>query len=90
MSATLVVRHKVSDYASWRAVYDELEPVRVQHGCTAKRVWQLPDDKNDVLLTHDFPSVEDAAAFAQDPALAAGMQRAGVAGPPSIEIFTVA
>jgi hypothetical protein len=43
-----------------------------------------------VLLTHDFPSVEDAASFAQDPALAAGMQRAGVAGPPSIEILTVA
>lgn len=64
--------------------------MRLQHGCTAKRVWQLPDDKNDVLITYDFPSVEAAAGFAQDPALAAGMQRAGVAGPPSIEIFTVA
>ena len=35
MSATLVVRHKVNDYAAWRKVYDELEPIRARHGCTA-------------------------------------------------------
>jgi len=88
MTATLVVRHKVHDYAAWRAVYDELEPLRAQHGCTGKRVLRLPDDANDLLVTHDFPSVEQASGFAHDPALGAGMQRAGVAGPPRIEIFT--
>ncbi len=89
MSATLVVRHKVNDYATWRPVYDELEQLRAQHGCTAKRVMRLPDDTNDVLVTHDFPSVEQANSFATDPELKAGMQRAGVAGAPQIEIFTV-
>ena len=38
MGAILVVRHKVEDYTAWRAVYDELEPLRVEHGCTAKTV----------------------------------------------------
>jgi hypothetical protein len=90
MSATLVVRHKVNDYAAWRKVYDELEPLRVQHGCTDKRVWQLAGNPNDVFITHDFPSAEEAAKFAGDPDLQAGMARAGVAGPPQIEIFTVA
>jgi hypothetical protein len=90
MSATLVVRHKVEDYAAWRKVYEDLEPLRVQHGCTAKRIWQLADNPNDVLVTHDFPSAEDAGKFAGDPGLKAGMARAGVAGPPQIEIFTVA
>ena len=28
MSATLAVRHNVNDYAAWRKVYDELEPLR--------------------------------------------------------------
>ena len=89
MSATLLVRHNVNDFAAWRVVYDELEPLREQYGCVAKRVMQLPDDSNDVLVTHDFPSVEQAHGFADDPQLRAGMQRAGVAGAPRIEIFAV-
>jgi hypothetical protein len=90
MTATLVVRHKVNDYTAWRGVYDELEPLRLEHGCTGNRVLQLPDDTNDVLVTHDFPSIEQAASFAHDPGLKAGMDRAGIAGPPQIEIFAVA
>ena len=88
MSATLVVRHTVNDYATWRPVYDELEPLRLHHGCTDKKVLASPDDANDLLITHDFPTVEQATAFAHDPALRDGMQRAGVSGPPRIEIFT--
>jgi hypothetical protein len=87
MSATLVVRHSVNDYSTWRPVYDELESLRVQHGCTDKRVLVSPDNGNDIFITHDFPSVDQANAFAHDPALAEGMQRAGVAGAPRIEIF---
>ena len=87
MSATLVVRHTVSDYATWRPVYDELEPLRVEHGCTDKKVLASSDNANDLLVTHDFPTIEQASAFAHDPALREGMARAGVAGAPSIEIF---
>ena len=87
MSATLVVRHSVNDYATWRPVYDELESLRVQHGCTDKRVLVAPGNSNDIFITHDFPSVEQAEAFAHDPALREGMERAGVAGAPRIEIF---
>jgi len=90
MSATLVVRHKVSDYAAWRSVYDELELLRAEHGCTAQRVLRLPADANDLLITHDFPSVEQASSFAHSAELKAGMARAGVDGPPTVEIFTAA
>lgn len=88
MSAKLVVRHTVSDYASWRAVYDTLDPLRSTHGCTAATVMVAPGDSNDVFVTHDFPTVAQAESFAHDPGLKDGMQRAGVAGPPRIEIFT--
>jgi hypothetical protein len=88
MSATLVVRHKVNDYAAWRRVYDELEALRSEHGCTDQRVLRLPDDANDLLITHDFPSVKQASTFAHSAELRAGMARAGVDGPPSVEIFT--
>jgi hypothetical protein len=88
MSATLAIRHNVRDYAAWRKVYDELEPLRTQHGCIAQRVMRLPDDGNDLFITHDFPSAEQAGGFANDPAVRAGMERAGVEGAPRIEIFT--
>ena len=88
MSATLTVRHKVQDYAAWRKVYDELQPLRTQYGCTAQRVMRLPDDADDLFVTHDFPTAEQAGSFAHDPALRTGMQQAGVEGKPQIEIFT--
>lgn len=87
MSATLVVRHTVADYAAWRAVYDEVEPVRAEHGCTGQRVLRLPADANDVFITHEFPTVDQAAAFTHDAKFGAAMQRAGVTSAPQIEIF---
>ena len=88
MSATLTVRHNVEDYAAWRKVYDDVEALRAQHGCTAARVMQLPSDGNDLFVSHDFPTVEQAESFAHDPALREAMGRAGVRGAPQIEIFT--
>jgi hypothetical protein len=88
MSATLAVRHNVRDYAAWRKVYDELDALRAQHGCTGQRVMRLPGDGNDLFVTHDFPTAEQAGGFAHDPGLRAGMERAGVEGAPRIEIFT--
>ena len=88
MSATLAIRHHVSDYAAWRKVYDEVEPLRAQHGCTEQRVMHLADDGNELLVTHDFPTADQAGSFAHDPALREAMGRAGVEGAPRIEIFT--
>jgi hypothetical protein len=88
MSATLVIRHRVDEYAAWRELYDSLDYLRAQHGCTEDRVWQLNDNANDVLVTHDFATADQAAGFAGDPELAAGMARGGVTGAPKIEIFT--
>ncbi|MGZ4796593.1 MAG: cyclase [Acidimicrobiia bacterium] len=87
MSATLIVRHPVKDFDAWRVVYDEVGPLRDQHGCTAERVLQLPTDANDVVAIHEFPSVGQAESFASDPEIKTAMERAGVAGPPRIEIF---
>ena len=85
--ATLVVTHPVADYGSWRAVYDEVGSLRTQYGCTADRVIRGADDPLQVLVMHEFPTVEDARGFAHDPALKQAMDRAGVAGPPRIEIY---
>jgi hypothetical protein len=88
MSATLAIRHQVRDYAAWRKIYDEAEPLRAQHGCTAQRVMRLPSDGNDLFVTHDFPTAEQAGSFAHDPALREALGQSGVEGTPRIEIFT--
>jgi hypothetical protein len=87
MSATLIVRHTVTDYPAWRAVYDEVDTLRSSHGCTEQRVLQVPGDPNDVVAIHEFPTVDQATAFSNDPSLKEAMGRGGVAGPPRIEIF---
>ncbi|MEP6625571.1 MAG: cyclase [Acidimicrobiia bacterium] len=87
MSSTLIVRHPVTDFDAWKVVYDEVGTLRAQHGCTEDRVLRLPTDGNDVVAIHEFPTVAQAEAFAADAALGDAMQRAGVAGPPRIEIF---
>ena len=49
---------------------------------------RLPDDGNDLFLTHELPTADQAGSFAHDPALRTGMEAAGVEGAPRIEIFT--
>ena len=87
MSATLIVRHTVADFAAWRKVYSEAGVIRAKHGCTGERVLQSPSDPNDVVATHEFPSVGQAEAFAGDPDPRTAMQRGGIVGAPRVEIF---
>jgi quinol monooxygenase YgiN len=88
--ALLVVRHSVEDYAAWREVYETVEPLRQEFGCTSKSVWQDPANPNDVTVLHYWPSVGQAAAFANSDGLHEAMGRAGVAGPPRVEIVAEA
>ena len=85
-TATLIARHRVNDYSAWRSVYDSVDEIRQQHGCTDDEVLIDPTDKQDVFVLHRFPTVEQAEAFAGSSELREAMSRAGVAGPPRIEI----
>ena len=89
MSATLAVRHTVADYAAWRTVYDDLDSLRTEYGCTGEQVLRDPADANDLFITHSFPSVDQAVGYANDARLKDGMQSAGVTSAPRIEILEV-
>ena len=84
--ATLLVRHEVEDYGAWRSVYESVDGLRKEHGCTDAEVLVNPVDKNDVYAVHRFPTVEQAQAFAGSQELREAMGRAGVKGAPRIEI----
>ena len=45
-----------------------------------------PTDKQDVFVLHRFPTLAQAEAYASSGELREAMGRAGVAGPPRIEI----
>jgi len=85
-AATLIVRHRVQDYGAWRAVYEMVEGLRQQHGYSGAEVLVDPGDKQDVFVVHRFPTVTPAQAFAESSELREAMGRAGVVGPPRIEI----
>ena len=87
MSVTAAVRHKVADYDAWRTVYDGLADVQAKGGVTAKSVHRLVGDGDDLLVVHRFETLGEAEAFLSSDELRAGMQEAGVQGPPTIEIF---
>lgn len=87
MSVTAVVRHKVADYDAWRTVYDTLADLQTNGGVTAQSVHRLVGDGNDLLVVHQFETAGAAEAFFNSGELRDGMERAGVQGPPTIEIF---
>ena len=84
--ATLIAKHEVADYDAWRSVYDTVDGLRAEHGCTDAEVMVDPADANSVFILHRFPTLEQAQAFAGSDALREAMGRAGVQGAPRIEI----
>ena len=83
-AVTLVVHHRVHDYAAWKPVFDEHEDARRGHGELEHRIYQTLGDPNSVVIHNDFPSEEAAKAFAADPSLPEAMKRGGVEGTPGM------
>jgi len=86
---TLVVHHFVDDFDSWKPVFDEHEIVRRSHGEIEHRLWQDPGNRNRLVIHNDFPSVEAAQGFMNDPSLPEAMERAGVTGEPGLSLATL-
>jgi quinol monooxygenase YgiN len=84
---TLVVHHRVHDYAAWKQVFDEHEGVRRSHGELEHRIYQDIHDPNRVVVHNDFASEEAARGFLDDPSQPEMMQRAGVEGEPGIGLL---
>ena len=81
---SVIVQHEVSDYDTWKAVFDEHGTVRKQHGSTGYELYRSLDNPNDLTIVNHFPSREQGEAFAADPSLPEAMQRGGVIGQPRV------
>jgi hypothetical protein len=82
--ATMIVKHRVANFESWKKVFDEMVPVRAKHGWMGHLVLRDAADPNLVTIVNRIKTIEGAKAYGGSPELRAGMQRAGVEGPPEI------
>ena len=81
---TMFVRHKVSDYANWKRVYDEFASTRKEKDVTAASVHRDPNESDRIIIMHQFKDMNAAAAFAHSEELKSSMEKAGVIGKPEI------
>ena len=82
--ATMIVKHRVANFENWKKVFDEMSSVRAKHGWTEHLVLRDATDPNLVTIVNRMKSLDGAKTYGASPELRAGMQRAGVQGPPDV------
>jgi hypothetical protein len=79
---TLILQHKIRDYAAWRPVFDAHEPARVKATVTNPVVYRGADDPNDIVMVFKIGDPKAAKSFFAGDDARDTMKRAGVIGTP--------
>lgn len=82
--ASMFVRHRVRDFATWKPVFDNHEIVRREYGITSHSLHRDPNDRNLLVIAMRISDLARARQFAASKELRDAMTRAGVEGPPEI------
>jgi hypothetical protein len=80
----LLVRHKVSDFAKWKPVYDAHLSARQKAVLKEEHLFRNADDPNEVLLLFSVEDFDKAKAFSASDDLRQAMERAGVSDKPDV------
>ena len=80
----LLIRHKVTDYASWKPIFDEHGAARRANGSKGGQLLGSADDPNELVILFEWDDLEKARQFSQSQDLRDVMQRAGVADRPDV------
>ena len=81
---TLSIHLKIAEYPKWRAAFDALDPVRRQFGQTGYSVFRSASDPLELTVHTQWPSLEQARAYAISPDLKSALQQAGVVSQPEV------
>ncbi len=84
--ATLIVKHRVSNFETWKQTFDGMTAERAKHGWLGHRVLRDAQDPNIVTIINHVKDLAGAKAYGGSPALREAMQRGGVQGPPEISL----
>jgi hypothetical protein len=82
--AWIQVRHRVEDYATWKAAYDQTAAYKRDHGWKRYRLFSVGGDRKNVLVMEEFETLDHARRFLDSPFLLEAMSGAGVIGAPEI------
>ena len=82
--ATMIVKHRVANFESWKKVFDEMGAARSKHGWIGHVVLRDAVDPNLVTIINRVKSLEEAKSYGASPDLRAALQKAGIEGPPEI------
>jgi hypothetical protein len=85
---TLMIRHTIADYATFRPVFDAHEAFRRANGATG--VGQLYRDEgnpNQITAVVEWDNAENGRRFASSAALKEAMQAAGVTSAPEVHFL---
>ncbi|MES2703411.1 MAG: DUF3764 family protein [Bacteroidota bacterium] len=85
--ATVIVNHRVKDFATWKPLYDSDAPMRTQAGFKELAVGERQDDPGMVYLIWEVADTNVVEGMMADPALQARMQEAGVISAPEVVIL---
>ena len=86
----MLVRYPVKDFDQWKEIFDSAGDGRKAAGELHHVVYRDADDPNTITAMFMWDSIENAQKYSQNPDLKATMEKAGVAGPPSIYFFNEA
>ncbi len=84
----LIVTHKVTDFAKWKASYDSHDSMRLAHGIHNYVIARGVEDSNIVMVATKADDVDKAKTFIKNPSLKQAMQKGGVLGTPDISLTT--
>jgi hypothetical protein len=85
--AYLIVHHKVQDYAKWKPMYDEHQPIRKANGVRCEQLLRSVDNPNDITLIFEVSDLNKAREFTRSEDLKEIMQKAGVIGMPDLSFL---
>ena len=80
----LLIRHRVTDVARWRPVFDELETTLHAHGCLGRQLFRNADIPNETLILLTWDGLDRARLYAQSDDLREAMRRSGVTDEPDL------
>ena len=83
---TMLILHKVKNFAKWRAAYDAGDSARVANGLHNFVIGRGAEDSSMVLVALTVDDTTKAKQFGESADLKATMQKAGVVGTPQVRL----
>jgi hypothetical protein len=77
---TVLMRFRVHEYETWKAVFDAHEEARIRHGGVGHRVLRDANDPLALTVLLEFVSLGGATGFVEDISLAYALGASGVEG----------